>query len=45
MIMVMLSTVLIWVNIASFSEGLRYIPTLKITSPSNGRDVSLSTTD
>ena len=43
MIVVVLSTVLIWVNIASFSEGQRDTPTLKIISPSNGRDVSLST--
>jgi hypothetical protein len=39
----MLSTVLIWVNIASFSEGQRDNPTLKVISPSKGRDVSLST--
>ena len=43
MIMVMLSTVLIWINIANFSEGQRYNPTLKIISSSNGQDVSLST--
>ena len=42
-IVIMVSTVLIWVNIASFSEGQRDNPTLKIISSSNGRDVSLST--
>jgi len=39
----MVTILIVWSSIATFSEGQKEIPSIKITSPTNGQNVSSGT--
>jgi len=39
----MVTILILWSSIAAFSEGQKEIPSIKITSPTNGQNVSSGT--